>query len=390
VSKLKYFVILFVFLTSGVFGQTAIVQTYLQRFITADLLGKIEILNEASIDDALDESAVQLYEYALHFVLDNYSQIDDLHDMNSIVEISIRNLSRFESMESMNLLWQLFLEYPDIQTEVEILVTFGIMGKGNSEIVKNINDYLWEKNLLFISGESVDYKIISACISALMELGDSSSYPVIFSIICSGYPEIIAFEAYGALENIPGNLHHFLLTVIENNPPDEKFAAFRIVVESERLTISERGQLAEIALELSLLTGVSNIYLDMMRYDAVLVLSQLRWTRANALAIRNYYRVQADYSQGAVSKERLVQAILCLGAVGNSDAALALGLQLGLIHARTVSTNNYDAEITLAIVQSLGLIGDNAAFDNLLYISHLPYSENIKAAAREAVDRLRW
>ena len=389
-SKLKYFVILFVFLTSGVFGQTAIVQTYLQRFITADLLGKIEILNEASIDDALDESAVQLYEYALHFVLDNYSQIDDLHDMNSIVEISIRNLSRFESMESMNLLWQLFLEYPDIQTEVEILVTFGIMGKGNSEIVKNINDYLWEKNLLFISGESVDYKIISACISALMELGDSSSYPVIFSIICSGYPEIIAFEAYGALENIPGNLHHFLLTVIENNPPDEKFAAFRIVVESERLTISERGQLAEIALELSLLTGVSNIYLDMMRYDAVLVLSQLRWTRANALAIRNYYRVQADYSQGAVSKERLVQAILCLGAVGNSDAALALGLQLGLIHARTVSTNNYDAEITLAIVQSLGLIGDNAAFDNLLYISHLPYSENIKAAAREAVDRLRW
>jgi hypothetical protein len=108
------------------------------------------------------------------------------------------------------------------------------------------------------------------------------------------------------------------------------------------------------------------------------------------LAIRHYYRVQAEYLRGIAPKYRLIEAITCLGAVGNSDAALALGLQLGLINARTVNTGVFDADITLAIVQALGHIGYNAAFDYLLHASNLSYGENITSAAREAIDRLKW
>jgi len=245
-------------------------------------------------------------------------------------------------------------------------------------------------NQLFKKGESVDYTIVSACITALMKLGDSSSYPVLFSIICSDYPEVLTSESYGALELIPGNLQQFLLNVIERNPPDEKFAAFKAVINSGRLTIPERGQLAELALAQSLLSNEENVDLSAMRYSAVLILTQLRWTRANTLAIRHYYRVQADYTQDIVSKERFIEAITCLGSVGNSDAALLLILQLGLINLRTENTGNYDAEITLAIVQALGLIGDNAAFNHLTSVTKLPYTEDIIDAAKEALARLKW
>jgi len=287
-------------------------------------------------------------------------------------------------------LWRLFLDNPDLKTGTDILIKLGTVGKGNRLVIDNINNYLMGKNLLYRSGESVDYTKISVCISVLMELGDSSSYPALFSVLYAGYPEVITSEAQGALEIIPGNLFQFLINIIAHNPPEEKFTAFRTGVNSDRLNLSQRGQLAELALEQGLASTDENFDLLAMRYSAVLLLTRLRWTRANPLAIRHYYRVQADFLQNAALKERFIEAIACLGAVGNSDAALVLGLQLGLINARTESTGTYDPEITMAIVQALGRIGYNAAFDHLLYVSFLSYPEEIQAAAKEAVARLRW
>jgi hypothetical protein len=287
-------------------------------------------------------------------------------------------------------LWKLFLDAPDSKTGADILIKLGALGRGNRGIIDNLNNYLMGKNLLFKSGESVNYTLVSACISAIMDLGDSSSYSALFSVLSAGYPEVIASEAQGALEVIPGNLYQFLVNVIYYNPPEEKFAAFRMGAESGRLNVPQRGQLAELALEQGLNADEENIDMTVMRYSAVLLLTQLRWTRANALAIRHYYRVQADYLHNLATKERYIEAIACLGAVGNSDATSILGLQLGLINVKTERTGSFDEDITLAVVQALGNIGFNAAFDQLLYVGNLSYPEEIQAAAREAVDHLKW
>jgi hypothetical protein len=412
--KRNCFVIFFLVTSYVVFGESPIIESpiiespilipppadppimvdYLQRFIRADFSGKVGILNEAASNTDVDSTL--LFEHALQFVLDNYAQIDDLRDMNTITSYSVNGLlqgfnpERINDSNVINILWKFVSDYPDSNIKADIIIALSVLGKENRELITNLNNYLMEINRLFNLGEIVDYSIVSACISALMELGDSSSYPVLFSIICSGYPEVISSEAYGALEIIPGNLQQFLLNVIENNPPDEKLMAFRAVLNSEKMTVAERGQIAELALAQSLLHSDEAVDLSLIRYDAILKLTQLRWTRANALAIRHYYIVLADYQHDIVPKERFLEAIMCLGALGNSDAALVLGLQLGLINIRTQTTGVFDAEITLAIVQALGLIGDNAAFNHLSYVINLPYTEEIIAAAREAIDRLKW
>jgi hypothetical protein len=309
---------------------------------------------------------------------------------NDVVDVDIDVGIGIENINDVNVLWGMFLENTDSEIGAEILIRLGAIGKGNRIVINNLNYYLMEKKLLFRAGRSVDYTLISACIAAIMELGDSSSYSALFSAICAGYPEIITFEALGALEVIPGNLLQFLLNVIANSSPDEKFIAFRTGINSDRLTVSEHGQLAEFALEQALNATEENFDITALRYAAVLALTPLRWTRANALVIRHYYRVMSDFLGGYVSKERFLEAIACLGAVGNSEAAVVLGLQLGLINVRTESTGIFDADITLEIVRALGLIGDNAAFDHLLYVTILPYNEEIIAAAEEAMARLRW
>jgi hypothetical protein len=105
--------------------------------------------------------------------------------------------------------------------------------------------------------------------------------------------------------------------------------------------------------------------------------------------------VLADFQQGTVYKDRLLEAIACLGVIRSSEAALALALQLGLINAQafregTQGTASFDEDIVFAMVEALGRIGDRAAFEHLYHISYLNYSDHIQAAAKEAISRLRW
>jgi hypothetical protein len=289
-----------------------------------------------------------------------------------------------------NELWQLFLESPDSETKAGILIMLSIRGKGDRSITEKINNYLTELNAMFSSGTGADYLLVSASITAIMELNDSSSYPVLFTVLHTGYPEVIASEVRGALDEINGNLFQFLYGVIEKNPPMEKFTALKAGISSKRLSVSERGQLASLALERSFVFDEDDVDLTAMRYAAVLELTSLRWKNANALAVMYYYRVRDDFVQDIVPKNRFIEAIACLGAVGNSEAAFVLGLQLGLINERTERRGGYDAEITLAIVQALGNIGSKTVFDHLLYVNSLSYPDYIKVAAREAVDRIKW
>jgi hypothetical protein len=287
-------------------------------------------------------------------------------------------------------LWQIFMDYPDLQTKADILVALAIHGKGNRNVTDKINNYLMELNDLFISGEDVDYLLVSASITAIVELDDVSSYPVLLTVLNTGYPEVISSEAYGALDVLNGNLYRFLTNVIEKNPPHEKYLALRTGANSKKLSISERGQLASLALEKALDVVEEDADLDALRYSAVSEITLLRWTNASALAVKNYYRVNEDFLQNAVTKNRLTEAIACLGAVGNMDAALTLALQLGFINSKTEKTGVFDPEITLAIVRALGNIGANASFDHLIHVTHLSYPDFIKIAAMEAADRLKW
>jgi len=176
--------------------------------------------------------------------------------------------------------------------------------------------------------------------------------------------------------------------VIRNNSFPEKAAAFRIGAYNEKLKPAERAALALTALEVSL--DAFGSVEAALRYDAITVLTRLKWSPASSLAIRNFYRVQTDYANGAAQRERLLEAIACLGVMGSAEAAHALTLQLGFTNSQTERTGEYDEAVILAIISALGELGDKSAFDHLLYISYLNYPDRIQASAREALNQLKW
>jgi len=412
-DALPHFCFIFLFfLFNGLFmarlfAQESILSSYERNFIRASLAAKTGILADAATDDRAGEFIGDLYEFALQFALVNGDYLKNDPDMIALVAAAAKGAGTGGNTASVKSLWNLFRMFPDSYSRVEILGALGNLGTGNGELAGNLNRLLADQTDSWRAGLNPDYPVLGACIAALGALGDSSSFPFLFSAITAGYPQTVTQEILRALESIQGDYKDYLLGVIRNNPFPEKAVAFRIGAYNEKLTPAERGELAQTALQVALdssgntggnnigntggnTTGNSGPMEAALRYDAVTVLTRLQWTPASPLAIRNFYQVQNDYSGGAIPRERLLEAIACLGVMGSSDAAQALALQLGYINSRFESTGDYDEVIVLAYINALGELGDKSAFDYLLYISYLNYPDKIQAAAREALNRLKW
>jgi HEAT repeat protein len=86
----------------------------------------------------------------------------------------------------------------------------------------------------------------------------------------------------------------------------------------------------------------------------------------------------------------LVEALACIGVMESSEAAQVLALQLGYFNSRMERNGEFDEEVTLGVISALGELGDKLAYDQLLYISQLPYPYEIQTAAKEALSRLKW
>jgi HEAT repeat protein len=395
IRRFSFFLILFVtvplvFLSA----QESILSSYQQNFIRASLAMKAGIIRDAATDERAPEFIGQLCEFALEFTLQNAEILRDDPEMMALVGTAAREAGNAGYKSSADILWTVFLSYPDPFSRVEILKALAVLGKGNARIIENINQYLENQNRLFRSGLSPDYPSLSACIWALAQLGDSSSFPALFAAFTTGYPNNLSQEASRALDSLSGDYKQFLIDVIRKNAPPDKLAAFNAGTNSGRFSPGEQGQIAESALEQCLAFNSGNAVdvssITSLRYASVLTISRLQWTGASSLVIRHFYRVQADYQNGNAPKERFMEAISCLALMGSSEAAQALALQLGLLNAQTEKNGTVDEAVVLALVEALGTIGDKSAFDYLLYISYLSYPDHIQAAAREALTRLKW
>jgi hypothetical protein len=400
-GSFRLLVVLGFWLSAGLLSaQEPILNSYQRNFIRADLAKKVEVLRDAATDERAPEFMGALYDFALRFILRNAEIFRDDPDMIALAAMAAAGAGGIGHAASADTLWEIFLNYRDSLTRVEVLNALAALGRRNEDfaasgqVTENLNQFLINQNNLYRSGIEPDYPVLSACIAALGVLGNAGVYPVLFTALVSNYPASITRDITRALDLIRGDYDQFLLGVIKNNPPVEKLAAFRAGAHNAGFTDAQRGELAETALRVGLeflaANAESAAAAAELRYQAAVVLAELKWARAADLAIRHFYQVQTDYGNGSVPKELFLSAVNCLGAMGSSDAAQVLALQLGYLNSRMEQNGSFDEAVILEVVNALGEIGDKTAFDSLLYISYLNYPEQIQAAARNALNRLKW
>lgn len=371
---------------------TELIETYRRNFARSSLGTKLELLREASSYEGV--ALGPLYETALDFVLGNVSLIGSDTLMRDIAVLSVNMIRKTGHAPAAGKLWSLFRSYRDSAIRVPVLQTLGEIAKGQADILAEINAFVDTQINLYKSGTQPDLPVLDTAIAALGRLGDPSSYQVLFSAFVAGVNRAISERSSAAMAAVQGDYAAFLGRVVRSGAAPEKLAALKAGLSPNTLADEKRGELAETALSVGVAlqspSPQDQLMVTELRTLASQELTRLKWQRASPLAIRHFYDFQLQFNRGQVSKNNFLESIALVGAMGTPEAAQALSLYLQLINTETEQGKVFDEQITLAVVNNLGLLGDKNAFDYLLYIGYLQYPESVKRAARDALQKLRW
>lgn len=390
-SFLSFFFILIVAQLGFSQASAAIVDAYKKNFAQASLNTKVELLKEAKTYS--DAEMASLYDMGLRFVVDTYNLLSGDPKLSEIAIISAEMIEQYKYVDSCSNLMALFQIYKENSVRIPIVNALSVVGVEKIDVINFLNDFLMRQNSLYQSGIKPDNGTLEAVIIALGKLGDGNSFSVLFSAYAIGYNDTLTKKANEALSLLKGDYKLYLIEVIKKNPVIEKVQALNAAIQNDNLNNDAKGEIAEAALDIALKYVNPNPteqgFSRDLRTKAVQVLTNLEWTKASPLAVKCFQIIRTEYARAQVTKASLLEVVAFLGSMGTSEAAETLSSYLEVMNSQTEQSNSFDEQITLAVVNNLGILGDKVAFNHLLYISYLKYTDAIKRAAKVALSKLK-
>lgn len=386
--------LLFFLLTSGLWAQDTqdLLRSFTRNFAIASLDVKMQIIQDAG--NSGYSGMGPLYRQAIDFVLNNFTLIDTDQRFRQLAILALDQMEASGYTEGRYSVLKLFDIEQETGVRISCLNALGTLAQGDEEIIEYLNVWLNQQNTVFQSGKVPDIYVISAAVRALAQLGDQSSFPVLFSTMTIGYTDDITRSAREGLFRLGGELKDNMIAILKGSDLEEKKLALQMSMESDRLDDNAKAEIAQFAMDVGLHTAAadnpSRQIAREIRYLAAVALTERKWSSATDLAIEHFDTVLLEYDRGLTDKRRVVEAVDCLGAMRTHEAAVRLTQYLVLLNAYTERQQEFDNVIVLAVVRNLGILGDKSAFDDLLYAQYLSYSSEIKKAARNALDNLRW
>ena len=162
--------------------------------------------------------------------------------------------------------------------------------------------------------------------------------------------------------------------------------------ENKRIEGTELGRISELVFDYGLknLQDVDFESAENLIEETLPVLSALKWSKASSQVNKFFYYVQGLRKTNPRGDELLIKIIDCMGNLGTIECSQNLSIFLGVLNSETEKTKQYSEPLVLSVITALRKLGDKTAFDYLLYVEYLNYSETVKQASRNAIEELKW
>ena len=127
-----------------------------------------------------------------------------------------------------------------------------------------------------------------------------------------------------------------------------------------------------------------------LQVRALSVLSENKWTRASSVVLTFFDYAKSLYDNEEMSDADFVIVINSLNRVSPLEGVTPLVNYLGELNAKVEGEEVVSEAVVLAVINTLGDIGDKSAFDALLSVTYYNYPQSVLSAAREALAGLKW
>jgi hypothetical protein len=123
-----------------------------------------------------------------------------------------------------------------------------------------------------------------------------------------------------------------------------------------------------------------------IRFLAATIIREGQYADATAVAIRHFNETVLEFERGRIARDRLLEAIGTLGAVGTEDAAIRLAEYLELLNTYTEIDRPYDTQIVLSTISNLQILDYPSSYNALFATMLLEnYPRRIRDAAEAAM-----
>lgn len=388
--KKSFFILTVLFFTSYLFSMGSKNQ---RNFVKGNLIDKTEAVKAAS-----EVEIVDLAKAAIEFSL-NYKEI--LGDDSELSALAISGITALpvEYIENSNMteknlisekLIGLYSVFEDENVKIAVLNKISSFKFSVENFIPVLND--------FVKNSSVNEEnlvLLKSVVNTLGSIGNNQSFIIMLGALSEKKWEPLFENLEKSLCMLAEPLEKEILDILRRGNVKDCRRLFDLIVKKSENSQIFKAEIAENVLlrtiyiyENSNSTGEDLISLQLESFD---FLKKLKWTRASNTIVSYLKTARSEYDQKLLEEDKFCEIITGVSDVAPIGAIQPLATYLIFLNSKMEEKSSDVSEnLVLAIIKSLGAIGDKNAFDALLGVTYFEYSDSVIAAARDALAKLKW
>ncbi|MCI7436080.1 MAG: hypothetical protein MSH22_05725 [Spirochaetia bacterium] len=388
--KKSFFILTVLFFTSYLFSMGSKNQ---RNFVKGNLIDKTEAVKAAS-----EVEIVDLAKAAIEFSL-NYKEI--LGDDSELSALAISGITALpvEYIENSNMteknlisekLIGLYSVFEDENVKIAVLNKISSFKFSVENFIPLLND--------FVKNSSVNEEnlvLLKSVVNTLGSIGNNQSFIIMLGALSEKKWEPLFENLEKSLCMLAEPLEKEILDILRRGNVKDCRRLFDLIVKKSENSQIFKAEIAENVLlrtiyiyENSNSTGEDLISLQLESFD---FLKKLKWTRASNTIVSYLKTARSEYDQKLLEEDKFCEIITGVSDVAPIGAIQPLATYLIFLNSKMEEKSSDVSEnLVLAIIKSLGAIGDKNAFDALLGVTYFEYSDSVIAAARDALAKLKW
>lgn len=388
--KKSFFILTVLFFTSYLLSMGSKNQ---RNFVKGNLIDKTEAVKAAS-----EVEIVDLAKAAIEFSL-NYKEI--LGDDSDLSALAISGITALpvEYIENSNMteknlisekLIGLYSVFEDENVKIAVLNKISSFKFSVENFIPLLND--------FVKNSSVNEEnlvLLKSVVNTLGSIGNNQSFIIMLGALSEKKWEPLFENLEKSLCMLAEPLEKEILDILRRGNIKDCRRLFDLIVKKSENSQIFKAEIAENVLlrtiyiyENSNSTGEDLISLQLESFD---FLKKLKWTRASNTIVSYLKTARSEYDQKLLEEDKFCEIITGVSDVAPIGAIQPLSTYLIFLNSKMEEKSSDVSEnLVLAIIKSLGAIGDKNAFDALLGVTYFEYSDSVIAAARDALAKLKW
>lgn len=365
------------------------------KFVKGNITDKTIAVREAS-----GEEGIWLSNEAIKFALENKSLLGNDRELEGLAVAAIlsipvdylSNCSDADKKVIINQFMALFSNFDNSNT-VQIAVLSKILQCKDTLPTKDFTKLL-NKYITGININTADSSTVKAVLNSLEFIGDNESFLILYDFYNNSKYDNYKNDLKNAVSALIPNAMNEVIHLIHGKDINQISMIYRIVRENSKISKNFLSEIAENVLSESILiidnsSKISNEIIE-LQLDSLKILSDNKWTRASSVCLSYFMIAKKEFEVKLLSEKDFTEVINCLSNIAPIDSVSPLTIYLEELNSIAESGENVSTAVVLAVIKSLGAIGDKSAFDSLLAVTYLNYPEEVLSAAREALAGLRW